>query len=477
MTEPIEPIVDSPEPAPGPPPVVAPPIRRGRQWLRGLAAGALVLAALEGGLRAVDAVHPLAMLRDARDEGNVRAPRDEASREPSAAGVERVATIGDAAVTGAVAPPLDHASVLERLLTRGGHPARVLDRSVAEAEPSDLPSIFIRDALPTAPDRVLVFVAVGDDLAARDRVQPRYRHSYLARLAHALLAPRRDGGRGASEARPPPVDGERFLALERERSWIFAGPSTRLTDAVNRAIAPLVETKQLADRRRVRLTVVLAPDPAQIDPTVRKRIGASSQAESDSGEHALSRPSELLAGALAQHGIEVVDLTAELARRGARTRLHSPDSIGWNALGSRMAAAIVARDVFHVTSRNPRRPRPSAAPPPTAAGAGATSSRVFEGVHEHTGCDAIRAWAWEPSRPDESVDVDVLDGETLVITQTADVYRGDLLAAGKGDGSHGFELRTPARLRDGEAHTIRLRIAGSSFDLTNTPSTLWCPAP
>ncbi len=268
-----------------------------------------------------------------------------------------------------------------------------------------------------------------------------------------------------------PSDAERFHAAERERHWIFAGPSPRLTEAVARTAAALAEMKRLASARNVRLTVLLAPDPAQVEPERRAALAARSAATLEARD--LANPNALLAAALTERGIEVHDVTAELARRGSRTTIYAADAIGWNVIGNRMVAAIVARDVFQIAQRKPRRahgeaPAEARTPP---------NGRVFEGVHEYTGCDFIRAWAWEPSRPEETVDIDVLDGDALVVTQTADVYRGDLLAAGKGNGSHGFELRTPSRLRDGEPHTIRLRVAGSSFDLTNTPNTLWCPAP
>jgi hypothetical protein len=46
----------------------------------------------------------------------------------------------------------------------------------------------------------------------------------------------------------------------------------------------------------------------------------------------------------------------------------------------------------------------------------------------------------------------------------ADLERADLLAAGLGDGAHGFSVELPAELRDGREHAVRV-MAGRS----NTP--------
>lgn len=64
-------------------------------------------------------------------------------------------------------------------------------------------------------------------------------------------------------------------------------------------------------------------------------------------------------------------------------------------------------------------------------------------------------WAWDPERPDEAVEVEVLvDGEP-VASGVADVERPALLDAGVGHGRYGFDLQLPDRLGGASAHGIQ----------------------
>ena len=96
----------------------------------------------------------------------------------------------------------------------------------------------------------------------------------------------------------------------------------------------------------------------------------------------------------------------------------------------------------------------------------------YEGIHDLNGPVTINGWAWDTTQPDKPVKLDILDGTKLVKTITADKFSEGLLKAGKGNGAHGFALPVPPELRDGQPHTIRVRIAGTSLDLKNTPRAL-----
>ena len=58
----------------------------------------------------------------------------------------------------------------------------------------------------------------------------------------------------------------------------------------------------------------------------------------------------------------------------------------------------------------------------------------------------------------------------------ANQYRSDLQAAGFGDGRHGFYIPTPLSLRNGAAHTVTVRYAGTFTGLNNSPRTISCAA-
>ena len=69
-------------------------------------------------------------------------------------------------------------------------------------------------------------------------------------------------------------------------------------------------------------------------------------------------------------------------------------------------------------------------------------------------------WAWDPARPQEALEVEVLVDEEPVAHGRADVERSVLAEAGIGSGRYGFDVPLPERLADEPTHTIRVT-AGS----------------
>jgi alginate O-acetyltransferase complex protein AlgJ len=98
----------------------------------------------------------------------------------------------------------------------------------------------------------------------------------------------------------------------------------------------------------------------------------------------------------------------------------------------------------------------------------------YAGFHDVADCEQIYGWAWDRNNPHAVLDVEIYDGETLLDTVAADIYREDLLQAGIGSGEHGFSTPLPSALRDGRPHSIRVKVAGSNFNLKNTPKSLTC---
>jgi Beta-propeller repeat len=96
------------------------------------------------------------------------------------------------------------------------------------------------------------------------------------------------------------------------------------------------------------------------------------------------------------------------------------------------------------------------------------------GVHDTSGCSLITGWAWDPNNPNSAINVDILNGTTLLGTVAASVFRSDLLAAGYGNGYHGFSFPTPLSLEDGQAHSIQVRFSKTTLNLLNTPRSLTC---
>jgi hypothetical protein len=106
----------------------------------------------------------------------------------------------------------------------------------------------------------------------------------------------------------------------------------------------------------------------------------------------------------------------------------------------------------------------------------------LEGVFDGIDCDLITGWAWDKSRPDSLIFVDIYDGSRLLMTVRADQFRGDLVVAEKGNGNHAFFAPVPMELRDGKPHSISVKfsgtesakLSGTGVDLYLSPITFTC---
>ena len=101
----------------------------------------------------------------------------------------------------------------------------------------------------------------------------------------------------------------------------------------------------------------------------------------------------------------------------------------------------------------------------------------FEGSLDKVEVGSVGGWAWDGSRPEAPIQVEIYDEKTLLATITAAEFREDLKNAGKGDGKHAFNYALAATLRDGQSHTISVRFAGSPTELPGSPKTLLFPKP
>jgi hypothetical protein len=106
-----------------------------------------------------------------------------------------------------------------------------------------------------------------------------------------------------------------------------------------------------------------------------------------------------------------------------------------------------------------------------------SATAIYGGFHDSADCQAITGWAWDANQPNAAINVDIYDGTTLIATVPANQFRQDLVNAGIGNGIHGFRFTTPASVKNGQPHSIRVRFAGTPTDLINSPKTLNCTGP
>jgi hypothetical protein len=131
----------------------------------------------------------------------------------------------------------------------------------------------------------------------------------------------------------------------------------------------------------------------------------------------------------------------------------------------RMAAAVCLTVSCLACSRSPE------------SGQARAAVARYEGYHDVTNCNGITGWAWDPSRPDEPLRIDIYNGNLLLAPAvTADGFRQDLLNVKKGNGKHGFLLLTPLQLKDGHRHYIYMKYAGTQIELMNGPKEIICRA-
>ena len=101
----------------------------------------------------------------------------------------------------------------------------------------------------------------------------------------------------------------------------------------------------------------------------------------------------------------------------------------------------------------------------------------YEGFLDQADCTAIAGWAWDPSRPNTPINVNIYDGAALIATVSANLFRQDLLNAGKGNGYHAFNIPTPQSLKTGTTHTVTAKYTDTLVALGATPKYVNCPAP
>jgi hypothetical protein len=121
--------------------------------------------------------------------------------------------------------------------------------------------------------------------------------------------------------------------------------------------------------------------------------------------------------------------------------------------------------------RAPAASQPSSPSSPAAASQPASpQAGGYEGFIDEVSCQVVRGWAWDPSRPDAPLTVELYDGNRLLKTLVADQARPDLVGV-KGNGKHMFRETTPAELKDGKTHSVRAMVKGTTHELKPSAGT------
>ena len=145
--------------------------------------------------------------------------------------------------------------------------------------------------------------------------------------------------------------------------------------------------------------------------------------------------------------------------------LYPPDEERARALVAQLRASALGP---FASGANPDAATLAARFAPTAAGPDA------DGFLDGGDCLGATGWAWDPGHPDQPVTLDVWSGDVLLGTATANWFRWDLLAAGKGNGQHVFRLAFPEQGTLGTGRAVRITFAGTDRPLRGSPTTVFC---
>lgn len=126
---------------------------------------------------------------------------------------------------------------------------------------------------------------------------------------------------------------------------------------------------------------------------------------------------------------------------------------------------------------NSDRSQPSASSVGSPPSTPSKPAGAYEGFLETVSCDSLSGWAWDMSQPESPLMIDLYDGDRLVATTSAELFRQDLLEARKGNGRHQFIQPTPSEIKNGQPHSLRALVKGTSFTLPRlegAPSSIAC---
>ncbi len=114
-------------------------------------------------------------------------------------------------------------------------------------------------------------------------------------------------------------------------------------------------------------------------------------------------------------------------------------------------------------------------------GGAASTNRMPIGYFDGATCSNLYGWTYDPDSSGTSIDVHIYEGSTFITGIKADKPRSDVhdrLGIGI---NHGFSIPTPASLKDGRPHTLKVHAidtaGGANPQLTSSPRTITCTPP
>jgi hypothetical protein len=320
----------------------------------------LTIVLLEIGLRVVNYVKPSSIFYTdsySRYRGQPGAPHfdshlnalgfnDADHERAKAAGVYRIAALGDSVAFGVVPYRANYLTLLEDELAADA-PVEVINLGVPGTEPKDYLAMLMQEGLAFDPDLVMVSFYIGNDFEAA--AKKFYELSYAATSVYFLwrlstagmpAAVRVDGGGTIYQDEEPSMAWERFLEIEVDRAPIYARDDAGLRARAGRAVGYLRDIRHIATRAGAKTLVVIIPTEVQMDVDLQEQVARAQRSTRDAFDFGL--PNRVLAAELSNEGIPVLDLLPVFEQEARQTRLYKPRDTHWNIAGNRLAASAIA---------------------------------------------------------------------------------------------------------------------------------------
>jgi glycosyltransferase involved in cell wall biosynthesis len=100
------------------------------------------------------------------------------------------------------------------------------------------------------------------------------------------------------------------------------------------------------------------------------------------------------------------------------------------------------------------------------------TSRQLQGQIDTVDWAAVNGWVWDPNTPRDRIRLELVDGETPLVTTIASDHRPELKKRGIGDGGYGFSIEFPDEVLTEGRHTLHLRCADSGAAMPGSPINL-----